>query len=359
MTLFPRLKTISFLALSVALMAAGCHKNQDQNTASDNQASTQEPASDPASANLAPVSDTGGAASAPATDTSTQPASDQSAGPQVDEASYGEQPAETAAQAPPELPDYDQPPTPGDGYLWTPGYWAWGATGYYWVPGAWVEPPYQGALWTPGYWAYRNNRYAYYRGYWGRHIGYYGGVNYGYGYAGVGYQGGYWNGNSFFYNREVNNVNVSVVHNVYDYHVVVRNQARVSFNGGPGGIMVRPRPAELAAWREPHATPMRTQLAKEHAASLNRAQFYNTNHGRPESAAVREPIAADRGERAQEARPMERPAPEQHRAAAPQRQAAPVRHEAAPQRREAAPQRHEAAPHGQAQHKPDEHHPQR
>ena len=25
------------------------------------------------------------------------------------------------------LPDYDQPPAPGDGYIWTPGYWAWGA----------------------------------------------------------------------------------------------------------------------------------------------------------------------------------------------------------------------------------------
>lgn len=27
---------------------------------------------------------------------------------------------------PPELPVYDQPPIPDDGYLWTPGYWAWG-----------------------------------------------------------------------------------------------------------------------------------------------------------------------------------------------------------------------------------------
>ena len=28
--------------------------------------------------------------------------------------------------APPELPVYDQPACPGDGYIWTPGYWAWG-----------------------------------------------------------------------------------------------------------------------------------------------------------------------------------------------------------------------------------------
>ena len=30
--------------------------------------------------------------------------------------------------APPELPVYEQPPVPGPGYLWTPGYWAWGPT---------------------------------------------------------------------------------------------------------------------------------------------------------------------------------------------------------------------------------------
>ena len=27
-------------------------------------------------------------------------------------------------QAPPAIPDYSQPPAPGDGYIWTPGYWA-------------------------------------------------------------------------------------------------------------------------------------------------------------------------------------------------------------------------------------------
>jgi hypothetical protein len=26
--------------------------------------------------------------------------------------------------APPALPVYDQPPLPGPGYLWTPGYWS-------------------------------------------------------------------------------------------------------------------------------------------------------------------------------------------------------------------------------------------
>ena len=31
--------------------------------------------------------------------------------------------------APPAIPDYDQPEIPGDGYIWTPGYWAWGPNG--------------------------------------------------------------------------------------------------------------------------------------------------------------------------------------------------------------------------------------
>jgi hypothetical protein len=45
--------------------------------------------------------------------------------------------------APPELPVYEQPLCPGDGYIWTPGYWAYDYDigDYYWVPGTWVEAP--------------------------------------------------------------------------------------------------------------------------------------------------------------------------------------------------------------------------
>ena len=53
---------------------------------------------------------------------------------------------------PPALPIYEQPICPGDGYIWTPGYWAYGPDGYFWVPGTWVFPPTVGYLWTPGYW---------------------------------------------------------------------------------------------------------------------------------------------------------------------------------------------------------------
>ena len=41
--------------------------------------------------------------------------------------------------APPVLPVYVQPPLPAPGYIWTPGYWAYGDAGYYWVPGVWVH----------------------------------------------------------------------------------------------------------------------------------------------------------------------------------------------------------------------------
>jgi len=57
---------------------------------------------------------------------------------------------------PPPLPVYVQPPVPGEGYLWTPGYWGWSPSDgdYYWVPGTWVLAPRPGYLWTPGYWGF-------------------------------------------------------------------------------------------------------------------------------------------------------------------------------------------------------------
>ena len=58
---------------------------------------------------------------------------------------------------PPALPVYEQPICPGDGYIWTPGYWAWDGSDYYWVPGTWVEAPEVGFLWTPGYWGWGGN----------------------------------------------------------------------------------------------------------------------------------------------------------------------------------------------------------
>jgi hypothetical protein len=144
--------------------------------------------------------------------------------------------------APPVLPVYVQPPCPAAGYIWTPGYWAYDdAAGYYWVPGAWVLAPYPGALWTPGYWGWGNGGYFWHAGYWGLHVGFYGGVNYGFGYTGHGYEGGYWNHGVFAYNRSVTNVNIVNIHNVYSKTVVNNyNVSRVSYNGGRGGARCTP-----------------------------------------------------------------------------------------------------------------------
>ncbi len=125
--------------------------------------------------------------------------------------------------------------------MWTPGYWAYGDEGYYWVPGSWVPAPYEGALWTPPYWGWSSGVYVFHRGYWGPHVGYYGGVNYGFGYMGVGFVGGMWRGHDFVYNTAVVHVNNVYIHNTYvDRTVVERNtivnEHRVAYSGGPGGI---------------------------------------------------------------------------------------------------------------------------
>ena len=139
---------------------------------------------------------------------------------------------------PPAIPVYEQPPCPEDGYIWTPGYWAWSDDDgdYYWVPGTWVPAPETGYLWTPPYWAWNDGAFVFYDGYWGPHIGFYGGINYGFGYFGDGFEGGRWDNGHFFYNRSVTNVNVTIVHNVYNTTVVNRSETRISYNGGNGDL---------------------------------------------------------------------------------------------------------------------------
>src|ERR1700693_2753388 len=193
--------------------------------------------------------------------------------------------------APPELPVYEQPPVPGPGYLWSPGYWAWGGDDYYWVPGTWVLAPEPGYLWTPGYWGWGDGVYLWHAGYWVPHVGFYGGVNYGYGYGGNGYGGGEWRGRAFYYNRSVNNIPESVhITNVYN-RTVMNNVTvkRVSFNGGAGGIAARPSPQELAAEHERHLPPVSEQAHHEQAARAQPALHAATNHGAPPIAATAHP----------------------------------------------------------------------
>jgi len=192
---------------------------------------------------------------------------------------------------PPALPAYEQPICPGAGYLWTPGYWAYGDDGYYWVPGTWVMAPTVGYLWTPGYWGWGGGGYFWHAGYWGPHVGFYGGINYGFGYGGVGFVGGRWEHGTFAYNTAVMHVNTTVIHNTYVDRTVVRNVTvnRVSYNGGTGGVSARASSAELSAEHEHHIAPTSMQTQHEHSASTNRAFLASENHGRPAIAATARP----------------------------------------------------------------------
>jgi len=223
--------------------------------------------------------------------------------------------------APPELPVYDQPVCPGEGYIWVPGYWAWDGTDYYWVPGTWVEPPEVGFFWTPGYWGWGGDGYIFHAGYWGPVVGFYGGIDYGYGYFGHGYVGGRWENRHFYYNTAVNNVNVRVIHNTYVTRVNERHVTRVSFNGGHGGIDARATAQEEAAMRERHVGPVSAQVNDREKARSDRDFRASVNHGLPPVAATPKPgdFKASGVVRAREAGAVHEPAgrPEEREGAQP------------------------------------------
>ena len=189
--------------------------------------------------------------------------------------------------APPPLPVYVQPPCPEPGYLWTPGYWAWNDGAYYWVPGTWVEPPVVGLLWTPGYWGWDGGIFMWHAGYWGPHVGFYGGVDYGFGYDGAGFVGGYWRGREFFYNRAVVNVRPAFERHAY-YRPVAYHSTyeHVSFNGGPGGVRARPSHEQMAAEHEHHVAFTSPQERQQRMAFADHSLRADYNHGRPPVAAT-------------------------------------------------------------------------
>ncbi len=193
--------------------------------------------------------------------------------------------------APPSLPIYEQPPIPGYGYFWTPGYWAWdeAINDYYWVPGTWVQPPRIGYLWTPAYWGWSGGRYSFYNGYWGPQVGFYGGINYGFGYGGNGYDGGYWRGNHLYYNRYVNNISRAHITTVYN-KVIVRNSGnRISYAGGVGGTHARPSSRQLTIMHGVHVGPTPIQVQHRDMADKEPSLRAGVNHGAPPVAATPSP----------------------------------------------------------------------
>ncbi len=197
----------------------------------------------------------------------------------------------TVGFGPPALPVYVQPPCPAPGWIWTPGYWAWDPDfgDYYWVPGTWILAPEVGFLWTPGYWGWNGIGFVFYPGYWGPQVGFYGGINYGYGYFGRGYEGGRWDHGQFYYNRTVNNINVTNIHNVYNTKVNNTTVNRVSYNGGEGGITARPTAKEEAALHEQHIGPVSAQTEHVQMARSNPELRASVNQGKPPIAATDKP----------------------------------------------------------------------
>jgi hypothetical protein len=201
--------------------------------------------------------------------------------------------------APPPLPVYEQPACPVAGYIWTPGYWGWDNYyyDYYWVPGVWVPPPRVGLLWTPEWWGWSNGAYAFNQGYWGPTVGFYGGINYGYGYTGNGYWGGRWSGNTFQYNTAVTHVNKTVINNTYVNNSFQKNvnANRTSFNGGNGGIKAEATAEQRKAMANADKVgPTSQQLNRQQAASKDQNLRASLNKGKPNQEAIKSFNRAER-----------------------------------------------------------------
>jgi hypothetical protein len=190
---------------------------------------------------------------------------------------------------PPPIPSYEQPAIPAQGCLWVPGFWAWrkSVPDYFWVPGTWVQPPQPGLLWTPPYWSRVDDGYAFHAGYWADQVGFYGGIDYGYGYAGDGYHGGRWDDESFYYNRAANNLGSLDISNVYDQAVTADDDAvRVSFNGGRRGTAARPTRDQETLASTPHIGATPEQQKHFELAAMDRSLYSKLNNGEPGLAAT-------------------------------------------------------------------------
>ena len=109
---------------------------------------------------------------------------------------------------------------------------------------------------------------------------------YGFGYGGEGFEGGYWRGGVYSYNRTVMNVGVSVSLNVYSKTVVSGGHSQTSFNGGKDGIKAKPNAHELAYANEHHIGATQQQREHHQHAAKDPGQKFGTNHGKPAAAAT-------------------------------------------------------------------------
>lgn len=55
--------------------------------------------------------------------------------------------------------------SPGAGYIWIKGHWAW-QNRWKWEKGAWILKPHETANWNPGYWKSKHHHWVWTPGYW-------------------------------------------------------------------------------------------------------------------------------------------------------------------------------------------------
>jgi hypothetical protein len=129
-------------------------------------------------------------------------------------------------------------------------------------------------------------------------VGYYGGVNYGFGYGGIGFAGGEWRHGAFAYNTAVMHVDERIVHTTYvDRTVVERGyvarDSHVAYSGGPGGIRHAPNAQEQTFAHEQHVAPTAYQTQHMNSAQADRTSYVKNNGGHPANLVASRPLAAE------------------------------------------------------------------
>jgi hypothetical protein len=147
------------------------------------------------------------------------------------------------------------------------------------------------AIVDPGLLGFLGGVYAFRPGYWGQRVGFYGGIDYGFGYSGAGYQGGRWDNGRFFYNTTVNNIAGAHITNVYNQPITNNTTInRASFNGGAGGVVAKPTNEELlaeGATCPAHETASRSSARRRHERRTIRVHESWQAHDRRDRAARR------------------------------------------------------------------------
>jgi hypothetical protein len=124
----------------------------------------------PAAPMRAPVSN-GAATAPPAYHGATAPAAGVATAPPAGVASapaaggYVDDPGIVVNAAPPQPRPELMAPSPGAGYAWVPGHWAW-RNAWVWVPGSWKAIPAGHRQWVAGQWLPQAGQYRWQPGYW-------------------------------------------------------------------------------------------------------------------------------------------------------------------------------------------------